>query len=67
MSEIVPTFETVFVLGCHHAVSLSSAKACAITMRSATCPHVSIFIVFDHGNQCDCRDCASSPTPAAAG
>ena len=29
LSEIVPTFETVFVLGCHYAVSpsLSSAKA----------------------------------------
>eukprot|EP00964_Phaeocystis_antarctica_P054856 scaffold32265_cov72-Phaeocystis_antarctica.AAC.2 len=35
-------------------------------MRSATCPHVSTFIGFDHGHQCGCRECASSPRPAAA-
>eukprot|EP00964_Phaeocystis_antarctica_P128180 scaffold91910_cov36-Phaeocystis_antarctica.AAC.1 len=35
-------------------------------MRSATCPHVSTFIGFDHGRQCGCQECASSPTPAAA-
>jgi hypothetical protein len=45
---------------------LSSAKACAITTGPGTCPHVSTFTGFDHGHQCRCRECASSPTPATA-
>ena len=39
----------------------SSAKVYAITMGSGTCPHVSRFTLFDHGHQCRCRECASSP------
>ena len=41
------------LLSCWHATMpyLSSAKACAITMGSITCPHVSTLTGFDHGHQ----------------
>jgi len=49
----VPTFEAAFVLAlplCH--IFLSSAKACAITMGSGTCRHISTFTGFDHRHPC---------------
>ena len=54
LSEIVPTFETVFVLGCHYAVS----KLCKGMSHHNEARHVSarLFIGFDHGHQCGCRN-----------
>ena len=50
LGEIVCPYLTSFSCkACHYAVSKLSAKACPITMRSATCPHVSTFTSFDHG------------------
>ena len=47
MVEIVPIFHTVFARVYHYAISLSSAKACTITMRSGMSLHVLRFTGFD--------------------
>ena len=41
--KLRPDPETVIALTCHCALEPSSAKVCAITMGSGTCPHVSTF------------------------
>ena len=67
LSEIVPIFETAFVLACYYAISKLCQGMCHHHGAPGTCPHVSTFTGFDHGHQCRCRECASSPTPTAAG
>ena len=62
----VPTFETAFVLVCHYAISKLCQGMCHHYGARHVSPHVSTFTGFDHGHQCGCRECASSPTPAAA-
>ena len=66
--EITPRFETAFVLACHYAISKLCQGMCHHygARHVSPPPHVSTFTGFDHGHQCRCRECASSPTPTAA-
>eukprot|EP00964_Phaeocystis_antarctica_P078829 scaffold49047_cov38-Phaeocystis_antarctica.AAC.1 len=66
LSEIVPTFETVFVLACHYAVS----KLCKGMSHHSEVRHVFARLhIHRFRPWAPVRlpgECASSPTPAAA-
>ena len=58
VADLVPIFEIAFVQG----VSLRAVtKLCKGMGHDNEVRHFSTFTVFDHGHQCGCRECASSP------